>query len=445
MKSLGTLILLATSGLFVGVGLSEPERKPAAPAKKVSAPAKPNYAEHIAPILNRHCVECHRPGAVAPFSLVKYEDAKRRAGMIAEVAESRQMPPWKAKAGYGEFHGENRLDEGQILALKRWAASGAPQGDPKKVPKPPVFSSSWKLGPPDLVLQPSKPFRLEAEGEDVYRNFPIKTNFKERMWVTAMDVQPGNAKVVHHVIAFLDDRGQSLRREAQTTDGQPGYETFGGPGFLPSGSLGGWAPGLSPFEVPKGKGFLLEPGATIVMQVHYHRTGKPETDQTKLGLYFSKVPVSQEMRLAWYVDLGLRIPAGAANHRVVVDRPIRRDITLYGVMPHMHLLGRSMKASITRPDGREVPLVHVDDWDFNWQLFYAFRQPIKVPAGSRIRIESVYDNSADNPLNPNNPPKTVTWGEETTDEMFLLIGAYTVDGETFDPSARRFNPLLQTP
>jgi mono/diheme cytochrome c family protein len=404
--------------------LVRPEPKPK-PAKK-----SVTYAEDVATILNKNCVECHRPGQVAPFSLVGYENAKKWSSMTAVVTQSRRMPPWKAVPGHGEFQDEARLSPEEIETLRLWAEQKTPRGNQGQEPKAASFSSDWALGKPDLVVGESKSFRLEAEGDDVYRNFVIKTDWKEPKWVSAIDVRPGNPKIVHHVIAFLDQRGQSHKLEADTKDGQPGYPSFGGVGFVPNGSLGGWAPGLRPRFSPKGTAFRLDPGTTIVLQVHYSKTGKQEVDRTELALYLAKDKVEKEMQLAWFANPIFRIPPGEANHRVSMSRRIPTDVTMYGFMPHMHLLGKSMSATLTYPDGKKIPLIKVDNWEFKWQMMYTLKQPIKAPAGSRISIEAIYDNSLDNPSQPSNPPKPVTWGEQTKDEMFLLIAGYTIDRES---------------
>ncbi|MGV3617200.1 MAG: ascorbate-dependent monooxygenase [Fimbriimonas sp.] len=417
--ALGTLTLGA-------LALGTPRAEDTAPKGK--APAKPTYASDVAPILNARCVECHRPGEVAPFSLVGYENAKKWSGMTANVTEKGIMPPWKAAHGYGEFQGENRLTEVETATLRNWHNGGAPRGDRKKEPAPPKFSSDWTLGTPDLIISPSKPYKLDAEGADVYRNFVIRTDHKEPIWVKAIDVRPGNKKVVHHVIAFLDEKGASHELEKRQNDGQEGYITAGGgTGFIPSGALGGWAPGVRARRSPDGTAFKLYPGTTIVMQVHYHKSGKPEEDKTQLGLYFAKEPIEREMFLHWVFNFNLNIPPGAKEHKMTRTYTYGRDETIYSVMPHMHLIGKSMKSWLEYPDGTTKPLVHVDKWDFNWQLVYALKEPIKVPAGTKQHIEAIYDNSADNPYNPNTPPKPVRWGEETTDEMFLMITAFTVD------------------
>ncbi len=397
------------------------------PGKSPPSLAMVNYSENVAGILNSHCAECHRPGEVAPFSLLGYENAKKWSRMIAQVTGSRRMPPWKAVHGFGEFADENILSELQVETLRRWAEAGAPRGDVGKEPKPPVFRSEWPLGEPDHVLRPAKPHPLDAAGQDEYRHFVLKTSFKETRWVRAMAVRPGNPRVVHHVIAFLDEQGRSHAIESRTSDGKQGYVSFGGLGFMPDGSLGGWAPGLRPQTTPEGIAFELKPGTTIVMQVHYHRTGKPEVDQTRLGLYFAKEPIKKSMNLAWLANPFFRLPSGESNHRVQMTYPIPADVTIYSVMPHMHLLGRSMKAEAILPNGSRKPLIHIRDWDFNWQLNYMFKQPIKLPKGSKVSVEAFYDNSSSNPNQPSNPPRPVTWGEETTDEMFLLIASYSLD------------------
>lgn len=428
MKRSALLVLTGASTLALAFTTMRAPTDSRAPKGLEKVPAKVTYAEHIAPILNAHCVECHRPGAVAPFSLVGYQNAKDKAATLAAVVSSKKMPPWKAVHGFNEFAGENRLTDVEIATLAKWDSQGAARGNAKAEPKPPVFPTEWELGTPDLVLQPTGAYKLSADGNDVYRNFALKTTSKEPMWVTAMDVRPGNRKIVHHVIAFLDNKGASSKLEAKNGDGQVGYSTFGGPGFLPDGAIGGWAPGVRVRRTPEGTAFRVEPGATIVMQVHYHPSGKPETDTTKMGLYLSKKPVRQELEIAWFLNPLLRIPAGASNFPVKYDHKIASDITMYGAMPHMHLLGQTMKATATKPDGTVVPLVQVEDWDFNWQLVYAFQRPIKLPKGSVIHIEATYDNSPNNPNNPSNPPRPVSFGEQTTDEMFLLVATYTVDG-----------------
>lgn len=407
--------LVALSALVLaGAGLT--------PAPK----AKPTYAADVAPILNRHCAPCHREGEVAPFSLIGYDNAKKWATMIAVATGQSKMPPWKPVHGYGEFLDENRLTATQIATLRAWAEAGAPRGDRSQEPPTPVFSNGWALGKPDVVLTLPKPYQLAADGPDVYRHF-VTHEFTQTTWVRGIDVRPGNRRIVHHVIAFLDRTGQSTKLEANTHDGQPGYSSFGGPGFVPSGTLGGWAPGQQSRFTPEGTAFRVPAGTRLVLQVHYHPDGKAETDQTKVALYTTTAPNLKEMRLKWDFNLTIAIPPGAKAHKEVYDETVHANATIYGVMPHMHLLGKSMKAWVTQPDGTVEPLVFIDDWDFNWQLTYMLKRPLHVEKGAKLHVEAVYDNSADNPNNPNQPPKRVTFGEQTTDEMFLFILAYTLD------------------
>jgi mono/diheme cytochrome c family protein len=405
-------------GGISGLGPNEP--------KPVSS-ATPTYAEHVAPILNNHCVSCHRPNEVAPFSLIGYDNAKKWSGMIAGVTSARQMPPWKAVHGYGEFANANTLSAAQIETLKQWHAAGAPRGNAQKVPPNPTFpSGDWSMGAPDIVLQPDKPFRLEAEGEDVYRNFVFKNTYDHPLWVRGIDVKPGNKKVVHHVIVFVDGMRQAQKLEAASKDGQPGYMGEGGGiGVIPTGTLGGWAPGVMGNMLPDNSAYKIEPNSHLVMQVHYHKSGQPETDQTRVGLYLAKSPPSKQMHTKWILNPLIDIPAGEAAYKSRRESTYGADGTLYMVMPHMHLLGRKMKSWLEFPDGRTQPLIYVDSWDFNWQLVYLLRQPISIPKGTKQIVEAEYDNSDQNPLNPSTPPRRVRWGEGTFDEMFLLISWFT--------------------
>lgn len=414
---------VALAGLGI-VGFTKDETKPKV-SPPVSVPKNVTYAEHVAPILNNHCTSCHHSDAVAPFSLVGYDNAKKQSAMIANSTGDKRMPPWKAVHGYGEFLDENRLSETDLAILKKWEETGAKRGDEKKEPKPQVFNANWELGKPDMVLSPSKPFKLDAEGDDVYRNFVFDLKNTEPIYVTAMDVKPGNKQVVHHVIGFLDSRGGSTKLADRNKDGQEGYTSSGGGiGVVPSGALGGWAPGVTVRKTAPGTAFVVQPGTKIVMQVHYHKDGKEELDQTKMGIYTTKVKPEKEVDIFWCANPMFKIPVGAPNHKVSWRETIPADATIYTVMPHMHLLGKSMKAKVIKDDGTEVPLVFVDRWDFNWQLVYALKQPMPVKKGWKIAVEAYYDNSDSNPYKTS---RDVTWGEQTTDEMALLVVGYTAD------------------
>lgn len=403
-----------------------PQNKPQfVPVAQADAP--PTYGKDIAPILFDNCVNCHRPGEVAPFSFLTYEDAKKRARLIAEVTEKRLMPPWHADEGAEKFRDAHVLTDAQIAILRKWAETGAAQGDPKDTPPLPKFTEGWQAGEPDFIADPGEDYTLAAEGRDVYRCFVVKTNFPEDRYISAIEVRPGNRKVVHHLIAYLDTSGRAQELDAK--DPGLGYTSFGGPGFTPNGALGGWAPGNEANPTPDGVGWLLPKGASIILQVHYNKSGKVETDRTRMGLHFVKGPVDKRVRWLTVVNPLFRLPAGEKNHTVRAPQIVPVDSTVYGVMPHMHLLGKTADITATLPDGTTKKVVSVPNWDFNWQQTYTFKEPMKLPAGTRIDLVATYDNSADNPRNPSNPPRPVTWGEQTTDEMCLAFLLYTPDDE----------------
>ncbi len=391
------------------------------------AASAPTFTRDVAPILFQNCAFCHRAGEVAPFPLLNYTDAKKHAKQIVRVTSERIMPPWKAEHGFGEFLNERYLTAQQIQLLKDWVEGDSPEGNAADLPPLPKFAEGWTLGEPDLVLEPEEDYELTAEGRDVYRCFVIPTNFKEDHYISAVEMRPGNRRVVHHVIAHIDTMGRA--RELDAKDPGPGYSTFGGVGFKSNGSVGGWAPGNFPSRLPSGLGIPIPKEADLVLQVHYNKTGKPEKDRTRVGLYFAKGTVEKRVRTAPVIKLPLRIPANDSNFVVHASLPVPLGATVYRVMPHMHLLGREMKVTAELPDGTILPLVHVPDWDFNWQTSYTFKTPIHLPRGSRVDLEARFDNSTNNPLNPHNPPKLVRFGEQTSDEMCIAFLTFTADAE----------------
>jgi peroxiredoxin len=409
-------------------------RRAAAPAP--AARGVPTYAHDVAAILRSKCESCHRPGEVAPFSLQTYTQASAWAADIKKYTQNRQMPPWKPVPGYGDFKEEHdrTLTEAELLTITRWADAGAPLGNPKEIPAPRKFTQGWRLGEPDLEIVPEKAYRLAADGDDVYRNFVIKSNLTEDRFVRAVECRPGNRAVVHHIIAFIDGgvngtyASESL--EGKDKDGQPGYTSFGGPGFVPTGMLGGWAPGNDPRFLPDGIGVKVPKGARIVIQVHYHKDGKPETDLSKLGVHFCRTTVDKRVDGQFALNFLFNIPPGDPHYEAKATMPIMEDSHVLAVTPHMHLLGREMKVWATLPDGVEKPLVWIKDWDFNWQMTYLLQEPMALPKGSKIHLVAYYDNSDKNPRNPNKAkPRAVGWGEQTTDEMCIAFVTLTHDQE----------------
>jgi hypothetical protein len=408
--------------------------------RKQAAPVAgaPTYHKDVEPILQRHCQTCHRPGQVGPFSLMTYEQASNWADDIKDFAARRVMPPWKPSDYGPKLVGDRRLTEAEIAVLAKWADAGAPRGDPKQAPAARTFRDEWALGTPDLILEPTEFFELEAQGRDVFRCFVLPTNLKEDRYVVAFELRPGNTKVVHHALLFFDTGGRA--RKLDEADAGPGYgRTAGGIGFAPSGGLGGWAPGNMPHYLPDGCGKRLPAGSDVVVQIHYHKSGKPEKDRTRVGLYFAK---SAPAKLAHTFPLASRrlvIPAGDEHYRTTATMTVPADVQVIGVTPHMHLLGRQMKVTATLPDGKVQPLIDIPDWDFNWQDSYYFKEPVKLPRGTKIDLEARYDNSAKNPRNPSSPPRLVTWGEQTTNEMCIAFLHFTTPnvGNLLDLLKRR--------
>ncbi len=388
------------------------------PPEDAAATEEVTYSRDVAPILFANCVICHRDGEIGPFPLISYEDAAKRAQQLARVAERRLMPPWNPAQIHGEFQQQRTLSDAQIETLKRWASTGRVAGDPKDLPIVPQFDSGWRMGSPDLIVEMPDTFEVPADGPDIYQNFVIPVDVPEDKMVAGIQFVPGNASVVHHCLLYLDSNGQARKLDAKSPE--PGYATFGGPGFLPTGAIGGWSPGTSPHRLPAGYGRPLKKGSDVVMQIHYHPSGKVERDRSKVAIYFADNP-QHAVHGIWVSTHDHDIPPGESDYRLEASFTLPCDVTMFGVIPHMHLLGHTMQAVAVLPDGSRKELVDIPRWDFNWQDDYRFAKPLTLPAGTRLEVKASYDNSADNPSNPNSPPQRVTWGEETTDEMFYCF------------------------
>lgn len=408
--------------------------------KEVKLPGAPTYAGQVAQILNENCVACHRTGETGPMALDTFESARRFADNIAGVTGRKQMPPWKPIAGHGEFKATRKLSDAQIKTLSDWAATGALPGDLTKAPKPPTYSAGWALGPPDLIVSMPEEYTVPASGADIYRCFPIPLNLPEDKEVVAVEYRPSNRTVVHHVIGYLDASGEGRKRDAE--EAGPGYTSFGGPGVPVSGELMGWVPGMTPQFLPDGVARHLYKGTDLVMQVHYHLSGKPEKDRTQVGIYFGKKKAEKFLRIIPVVQPRLEIPAGEASHPVSAAFPVPFDAQAIFIVPHMHLLGKTMEVEAKLPDGKSVPLIKIDDWDFNWQDMYTYKTPVKLPRGTILSLKATYDNSEKNPRQPVSPPRVVTWGEETTDEMCLAFVGFIPDSEN-DPIVKMIDGMMK--
>lgn len=425
----GKRVAVAKTAAFgCTIGMGPAAGLPAGGTKQAQGVSTVTYTRDVAPILQKSCQGCHRPGEIGPFPLQTYQQARRWAAAIKDYTGRRAMPPWKAEPGVREYANTRALTAQEITTLAQWADAGAPQGDLKDLPPPRKFVEGWTIGEPDLVLEPAESYQVAAEGDDVYRCFVLPAKFSEGRYIAAIEARPGNRAVVHHVIAYLDTTGISEKLDA--ADPEPGYtSTAGFPGFQPTGFLGGWAPGNTPGMLPEGIGNELPANSRIVMEVHYHKNGKPQTDRTKLGLWFQRGTVDKKLRMAPIVNTTFRIPPGADRHEVRAGWTVPRNSIALGVLPHMHLLGREIEVTATLPDGTKQPLVRIKDWDFNWQETYSFKEPIRLPEGTRIAVVASYDNSEKNPRNGRRPLREVGWGEQTTDEMCVAFIPYLVEDE----------------
>jgi hypothetical protein len=382
-----------------------------------AAIAAPTFNKDVAPILFEHCATCHRPGEVAPFSLLTYQDAAKRASLIALATGKRFMPPWKPEPGFGEFAHERRLTNAQIATLAEWAATGSVEGG-GAAPVAPKFPQGWQGGEPDRIFKMPVAYEVPADGPDRFECFVIPSEFTQDVYMGAAEFRPGNARVVHHALVMIDTTGRA--RELAKENGGSSYPCFGGARIGQSGLLFGWAPGSVPPPEEAGISRKIEKGADIVVQLHYHPSGKVERDQSMLGLHLSGPP-TKGVATMLMLNTNLYIPPGATGHWVKASMTLPQDGELFAIAPHAHYLGKEMKINAHLPDGSVKPLVYIKDWDFNWQGQYRYKEAIKLPAGTRIELEYSYDNSTGNPQNPSTPPKMVRWGEQTTDEMAIAF------------------------
>ncbi|HWD40526.1 MAG TPA: hypothetical protein VG944_16880 [Fimbriimonas sp.] len=396
--------------------------------------ASPTYAKDVAPILAARCVSCHSESKVAPFSLVGYENARRFSTMVASVTAQRLMPPWKADLHYGEFRDVPVLSPNEISVLRLWADAGAPRGNPRDEPPPPPVSPGWRMGKPDLVVSPDKATKIPAEGGDFYRDYLIDPHITEPTWVRAVEFRPSGKNTVHHVIPSLLARAEADKcRKIKFDHDDDSWEQRSLKDIDAYNSLGMWSTGAPPFVTPEGTAFLIKPGDCILLDLHYKTTGKPELEQTQVGFYFQKGTPKQEMTLDTVDSESIYLDPGTKANRVYAIEPIKKETTIYAVWPHMHFLGRTFKAWVKYPVGYWKPLVCINDWDPEWQLVYYLKTPLVVPAGAKVYVTGTFDNTKDNPRNPNPTPKVVESGPSSKDEM-LLLDLYVVEKK--DPAKK---------
>ncbi|MEZ5015850.1 MAG: T9SS type A sorting domain-containing protein [Flavipsychrobacter sp.] len=396
----------------------------------------PVWSTDIAPILNNNCATCHRPGGIGSFSLLTYNDAVNKALAIAGAVNTGYMPPWPPDVNYNRLAHERVLAQSDIDKIVKWANGGTPQGDPNLAPPTPTFNPDGDLpGTPDLVTQ-IPTYTSTATTGDIYQCFVVPSNLTADKFITAFEAIPGNRDIVHHVLVYADTTGTCANLQANSSD-PVGYLNFGGVGTDKAILLGIWVPGTQPTQMPKGFGLRIPKNADIVLQVHYPLGSNGKKDSTKIKFYFSPTSSVRDLRLDPILNhtgnfckqtpTNLYIPA-KQTQKFVQESTIWGlvgDVSILGVGPHMHLIGRSINSYGVLPNGDTDKYINIPKWDFGWQGIYNFRKIKKVPQGSKIISEAFYDNTSSNPFNPSNPPKDVSSGEATTDEMMLSYFLWT--------------------
>jgi tetratricopeptide (TPR) repeat protein len=413
---MSTLLAMVLVAVGVRMGHSEP-RFPSG-----QHPAQVTFNREIAPIVSKYCAPCHRAGEAGPFPLLTYEDTAKFARLIAAVTERRIMPPWLPEPGELKFAGELRLSDEQIALFKGWADAGAPQGEASDLPPPVEFTPGWQLGKPDLVLQAKKAFTLAASGSDNYWNFIFPTDFPTTRWVKAIEIRPGEKRVVHHANILVDRLQSSRSLEKHPGDGFPGMELrIESETFDPDSHIFFWKPGSMPHVEPEDMALRLEPGNDLVLNTHLQPSGKPESVQPTIGLYFTEKPATKfPVLLELQNDKALDIPAGVSDFRVTDDFTMPVDVDLLAIYPHAHYLGKDLVATASLPDGKKQTLIHIPRWDLNWQAVFYYAEQVFLPRGTIVEMRYTYDNSQANTTNPFHPPQRIRGGNRSTDEMAHL-------------------------
>ena len=414
--------VIACAGLAAALSHSQaPLPAPALPQVESPTQRAPNsitFTKDIAPLVFEHCVRCHRPGEAAPFSLLTYRDVRKRAAQIVRVTKDRFMPPWLPEPGYGRFAAERRLNEAQIAMLAQWVEEGAVEGDPADLPAAPQFLEGWQLGEPDLVVTMPQPYTLRAGGPDVFRYFAAPIPIGGTKYVRAFEFRADNARVLHHASVRIDSTSTSRRLDQEETE----------PGFTdqdlartnladPSGQWLSWTPGKQPYVGREEIAWVLKPNTDAVFELHMLPTGKPERVQAKVGLFFSEKKPAYVPSLIRIGSETINIAAGEKNYRNQDRYLLPVDVSVLTVYPHAHYLCKTMKGYARLPDGTTRWMIYIKQWNFNWQEDYRYLEPVFLPKGTTIEMEYLYDNSADNLRNPNNPPRRVVYGPNSLNEM----------------------------
>jgi len=431
------------------------------------------FNRDVAQIFYKNCAECHRANDIAPMSLMSFKESRPWARSIKEKVISREMPPWSPDPKYGEFTNDHRLSKNDIETIVAWVDQGAKEGDAKDLVVPEFTTTDgWRLGKPDAVFDLGQEFKVTPGMPDTIQNFIVPTNFKEDKWVTAAEILPGNRKVVHHVIAFIQtpemiaqfQKGEGRARALMQSDvfyrdgtllkvkadapvidngcGAPnGGSAFKRPSASEGGDafglfLAGYAPGKGIDVFPAGTAKKVPAGSMIVFQMHYSSYGGKfdgaQGDKTRLGLHFASKPPERSLNTVGIQNHYFKLPAGDGNHEVSACFTFDADVKLTSYMPHMHLRGKDMKYDVIYPDGRTETLLWVPKFSFNWQTMYYLKKPVLLPKGTKMIVTAHFDNSDKNKYNPD-PTKTIRWGDPTYEEMMIGWMEYYVDGPTKGP------------
>ncbi|MEM9586641.1 MAG: hypothetical protein AAGA03_05120 [Planctomycetota bacterium] len=418
--------------------------------------AKPTFNEDVAVIVHQKCSSCHRPGQSGPFELLTYKDVASRADTIVAVIDDGYMPPWKLISNDVGYAHDRRLSERQQDTIRRWVESGVPEGDPAQKPDPPTFPSDWQLGTPDLVVQMEGEFAVPADGPDIYRSFIFQLALPEDKWVKAVEMKPNAKSALHHALFFLDSSGVARSRDGR--DGRAGLSGMSflqrnrdqqdttGTGGISDRGLGGYVPGTTPAKLPGDLAMFLPKNSDVVMQTHFHPSGKPETEKATLALYFADKPPSRrlagiQLPPAFGRFAGIDVPAGESHYEIKDSFTLPVAVEGIAIGGHAHYICREMHFEAQLPDGRELSLLTIDDWDLDWQDSYQFANSVSLPAGTVLNCRIVYDNSADNPENPFHPPQRIKWGRESTDEMgsvtLTVVAKRSTDREALQDALRK--------
>lgn len=389
---------------------------------RANAQSRPTYYADIEPIIKRNCASCHKPGGIAPFSLLTYEEVSAKGNFIGHVTKTNYMPPWKADPAFQSFRNETRLTTEEIELIQRWVSTGLTKGKKVKSKKVQVAINENEVKP-DLVLPMVNSYQLMDNAQEDFRFFVIPTNLLNDTYLSAVEFVPGNRRQVHHSRVMVDST-QKIRGIDGMSEMDPAIKEFQ---RIPLADefLYGWVPGNTKIFFPPGTGKKIRKDSDLILNIHYSPTSKPQEDKSTVNLYYSKSQVNRDVKTLTLKESDIKNqPFFIERERTPVfymDYPIYRDMSLISIMPHMHFIGKSFLAYAITLEGDKIPLIKIDNWDFNWQTMYQFKKLIKIPAGSRIIVEAKFDNTSENPMNPNQPAKDIGYGWNSTDEMCDLV------------------------